>query len=70
MTTLEKLVEKVKALEPAYQMEALHFVDFLSQKQSADDVDWSRASLGLALRGTENEDWPDYKDTDYLEKWR
>ncbi len=70
MSTVENLVEKVRTINPALQLEVLHYVDYLSVRQSGEDVQESRLSLAMALRGMEDEVWPDYKDEDYLEKWQ
>ena len=70
MSTVENLIEKVRTLNPTLQLEALHYVHYLSVRQSGEDVEGSRLSLAMALRGTEDEVWPDYQDADYLEKWQ
>ncbi len=70
MTTVEQLIEKARALPPPLQIEALHYVDYLTGKQRDADIEWSRFSLEMALRGMENEVWPEYQTGDYSEKWQ
>lgn len=70
MTTVEQLIEKTRALPLPLQIEALHYVDHLTEKQSEADIEWSRFSLETTLRGMENEVWPEYQAGDYSEKWQ
>ena len=70
MTILEELLEKAQTLTPPLQLKALHYVDALSQNGFAEDLEFSRFSLGAALQGMADQEWPEYKDGDYLEKWQ
>ena len=70
MNVADVVYGKVKSLPEASQREVLDFVDYLSQKLRAEDADWSRSSLATALRGMENEDWPEYRDEDLKEHWQ
>ena len=70
MNVADVVYDKVKSLPEASQREVLDFVDYVSQKLRAEDADWSRSSLATALRGMENEDWPEYPDGDLKEHWQ
>ncbi len=69
MSIAEKIVEQVKALPESAQTEVLDFVEFLKAKGSnisAEDADWSKLSVDLAMRGMENEPFP-YTERDLKE---
>jgi len=59
----------VKLLPEPTQQEVLDFVDYLLQRSRQEDVLWSRLSLRWALRGLEDEEWPEYDAQDLKEKW-
>ncbi|MCY7375573.1 MAG: DUF2281 domain-containing protein [Pyrinomonadaceae bacterium] len=73
MMVAEQVKNKLQNLPPAAQEEVLHFVEFLSQKlglEDDEDKQWSDFSLAQAIKGLENEDFPEYTETDLQEKWR
>ena len=70
MSTAESIFEKSKALSVPLQKEVLDFVEFLQQKQTTPDDDWSALSLAAAVRGMEDEEWPAYSENDLVEKWQ
>ena len=69
MTIAELIRKKVKLLPEPTQQEVLDFVDYLLQKSRQEDVLWSKLSLRWALRGLEDEEWPEYDAQDLKEKW-
>ena len=69
MTIVELIQEKVKLLPKSTQREVLDFVDYLLQRSRQEDVLWSKLSLRWALRGLEDEEWPEYDAQDLKEKW-
>ena len=60
MAIAELVQEKVKLLPEPTQREVLDFVDYLLQRSRQEDVLWSKLSLRWALRGLEDEEWPEY----------
>jgi len=71
MSTLERsLDELVCQLPPREQEEVRDFVEFLLTRARPDDASWSRLSLDRAVRGLEAEEWPEYTDSDFTERWR
>jgi hypothetical protein len=70
MKTAEVIYQKVKALPEASQGEVLDFVDYLTQKLRREDATWSEMSLSNALRGMENDVWPDYDEKELKEHWQ
>ena len=52
------------------QREILSFVEFVEQRDSADDTGWSALSLDSAMHGLENDTWPDYSDADLKHNWK
>jgi len=69
MAIAELVQEKVKLLPEPIQREVLDFVDYLLQKSRQEDVLWSTLSLRWALRGLEDEEWPEYDAQGLKEKW-
>jgi hypothetical protein len=59
MAIAELVQEKVKLLPEPTQREVLDFVDYLLQRSRQEDVLWSKLSLRWALRGLEDEEWPE-----------
>ncbi len=59
MAIAELVQEKVKLLPEPTQQEVLDFVDYLLQRSRQEDVLWSKLSLRWALRGLEDEEWPE-----------
>ncbi len=69
MAIAELVQEKVKLLPEPTQREVLGFVDYLLQRSRQEDVLWSKLSLRWALRGLEDEEWPEYDVQELREKW-
>jgi hypothetical protein len=69
MAIAELVQEKVRLLPEPTQQEVLDFVDYLLQRSRQEDVLWSKLSLRWALRGLEDEEWPEYDAQDLREKW-
>jgi len=72
MPVTDRIHEHVRKLPEAMQAEVLHFVEFLLSKaerasDEADENDWSRLSLSLAMRDMESEDGPTYTRNDLKE---
>jgi hypothetical protein len=59
MAIAELVQEKVKLLPEPTQQEVLDFADYLLQRSRQEDVLWSKLSLRWALRGLEDEEWPE-----------
>ena len=49
----------MKSLSEPIQKEVLDFVDYLLYKSRQEDVLWSKLSLTSALKGLEDEEWPE-----------
>jgi hypothetical protein len=52
------------------QEQVLQLVESLAQSQHQLKEDWSSLSLGAALRGMEEEEWPDHTDPQLVEAGR
>jgi len=65
----DAIYQKVKALPPGEQTEVLHYVDYVLFRASQEDALWMAQSIRTALRGLEDEDWPDYGIDDLQEQW-
>ena len=61
--------DKVKTFSELIQWEVLDFVEYLAQKHRQEDTGWASFSLVSALRGMENETWPEYSPQDFKEQW-
>ena len=59
MVIADLIHNKVKSLSEPTQKEVLDFVDYLLYKSRQEDVLWSKLSLTSALKGLENEEWPE-----------
>jgi hypothetical protein len=68
MSTVEKISLHVRALPEQLQDEVLDFVEFLKSKSELDDENddrgWNEFSLAQAMRGMEDEDWPEISEED------
>lgn len=60
MSIAELIYAKVRAFPEPTQREVLSFVEFLSHKLRQEDVRWTEFSIATALRGMEDEVWPEY----------
>ncbi len=69
MTTVERIYEQVQSLPEPLQQEVLDFVEYLAHKLRREDTQWSQFSLQAALRGLEDEVWPEYTEAALKEKW-
>jgi len=69
MAIAELIQERMKLLPEPSQREVLDFVDYLLQRSRQEDVLWSKLSLQRALRGLEDEEWPEYDAQGLKEKW-
>ena len=70
MDTAQIVGRKMESLPVEVQQEILDFVEFLATKRHTENGPWSAFSLAAALSGMENDDWPEYRDEDFLERWR
>lgn len=61
---LEQIQEKVKLLPEPTQYQVLDFVDYLLHRSRQEELVWSKLSLRWALRGLEDEEWPEYSMRD------
>ena len=69
MTIADKIQAGVQKLPTAYQAEVLDFIEYLLAKtaletRDAEESRWSGLSLGFAMRGMEDEDFPPYTKAD------
>ena len=69
MSTADRIHEEVQHLPEPLQEEVLHFVEYLIRKPRQEDDEWATWSLQSALRGLEDEVWPEYNDEDFKERW-
>jgi hypothetical protein len=75
MIVAEKIARKVENLPVSVQVEVLDFVEFVAKKNHLGEVEsensnWSEFSLNQAMKGMENEDFPEYSEADLKEVWR
>jgi len=70
MRAAERIYEKVSALPERLQLQLLDLVEHLTSRLREEDTNWSRLSLNTALRGLEEEPWPEYSEEDFKEKWQ
>ncbi|NOT55331.1 MAG: hypothetical protein HOP18_12050 [Deltaproteobacteria bacterium] len=70
MSTEERIREQVAHLSESARRTVLDFVEQLAQRLRQEDLDWSAGSLSAALAGTEDDEWPEYGEADFKEKWR
>jgi hypothetical protein len=75
MTTIERINQQTRKLPELFQMEVLHFVEFLANKTKTggggsrqEDLEWYDISLAGAMRGIEDDAIPDYTEADFKEK--
>ena len=69
MAVLERIQKKVKLLPEPTQYQVLDFVDYLLSRSRQEDMLWSKLSVRWALRGMEDEEWPEYSTQDMVETW-
>jgi len=63
---LEQAISKIKTL-PSDQQEAIASI-ILEEIQV--NQQWNQFSLEQAMRGLENDNLPEYNETDLIEKWQ
>jgi len=63
---LEQAISKIKTL-PSDQQEAIASI-ILEEIQVSQE--WNQFSLEQAMRGLENDNLPEYTETDLIEKWQ
>jgi hypothetical protein len=63
---LEQAISKIKTL-PSDQQEAIASI-ILEEIQV--NQEWNQFSLQQAMRGLENDNLPEYTETDLIEKWQ
>ena len=74
MTVAESIQQHVQRLPHPFQVEVLHFIEYLLAKLERatarqDELDWPTLSLWLAMRGMEDEDMPEYSLADLKERF-
>jgi len=69
MTIANVIQDKVRLLPEPTQKEVLDFVGYLLHRSRQEDMLWSELSVTTALRGLEDEEWPDYGNQDLKERW-
>ena len=71
MSLAEKIYQKIKKLPETTQAEVLDFVDFVRlRKADLVDSEWDLFSLSSAMRGMEDEKFPEYTPADLKEKFQ
>ncbi len=75
MSTVELITTKVQQLPEAFQREVLDFVEFLRTRAEEEDarteeLEWSRFSMEQAIRGMEDDEFPEYTEDDLKERWQ
>lgn len=75
MTVIDKIHKKAEKLPLSFQQEALNFILFLSKKiksgkKKTGGLEWSEFSLTEAMRGLENDVFPEYSSADLKESWK
>lgn len=73
MATAKDILQELETLPPVLQEEALDFIGYLKLKKaesSRDIREWNRFSLDSALRGMEDDAFPDYQESDLKELWK
>ncbi len=68
MSTVDVITSEVRELPEQLQKEVLDFVEFLKTKSNNggdnEDRAWNEFALGQAMRGLEDEDWPEITEAD------
>ena len=61
MAIADTIYQFIERLPPTLQAEVLDFAQYLlfrAERDESDEVDWSRFSVAMAMRGMEEEDSP------------
>ena len=74
MKTIDRINKRIRRLPEKAQIEVLNFVEFLLSKsgkieEGADIEIWNKLSLDQAMRGLEDDDMPDYSESDIKENY-
>lgn len=74
MKTIDKITQRIKKLPVNSQKEVLLFVEFLLSKsgefeEGMDLQNWNNFSLAQAMNGLNNDDLPEYYESDLKEKY-
>lgn len=74
MKTIDKITQRIKKLPEHSQKEVLLFVEFLLSKSGVfeEEMDiqrWNKFSLEQAMQGLENDEIPEYFESDLKEKY-
>lgn len=75
MTLAEKIIQEIKTLPPPLQKKAFNFIEYLKQKTKGNKTDeeieeWNQFSLESALSGMEDDEFPEYQESDFKEIWK
>lgn len=75
MLTAEKVSIEIQKLPSSMQQEVLDFVEFLLYKNRdrgtrREAENWNSFSMSSALKGLEADEFPEYEETDFVEKWQ
>jgi len=65
----DAIYQKVIALPHNEQAEVLNYVNYISFRARQDDLTWMSYAIQAALRGIEDDEWPDYGLHDLQERW-
>jgi Protein of unknown function (DUF2281) len=70
--SVKKLIsQKIDNLSENKQIEVLDFIDFLLKKNLEEENEqWNQFSLAQAMKGLENDEFPEYTEADLIEKWQ
>ena len=69
MQTADRIHRQVQSLPEPVQREVLDFVEFLAHRLRQEEMRWADLSMRAALRGMEDEVWPEYREEHFKEKW-
>ncbi len=75
MTVKQIIQAKIDILPESKQTEVLNFLDSLIESDrelstQQESLEWSQFSLTQAMQGLENDDLPEYTESDFLKKWQ
>jgi hypothetical protein len=75
MTVKQIIQAKIDILPESKQTEVLNFLNLLIESDrelstQQESLDWSQFSLTQAMQGLEDDNLPEYTESDLLEKWQ
>ena len=73
MKSSEQIIRELETLPPSAQGEVLDFIGYLKLKKtehSKATEEWTRFSIKSALRGLEDDLFPEYGEADFKEVWK